>query len=196
MTLQPWGQELLEPIGARLGDHFELWHWEEYYPRYVAWSAFLKPRAILEIGVRFGYTALAMLAPLSELARTYVGIDDESYVADCLEVATTLIQAHSPWARAFFHRSDTADGLGDLEGLFELVHVDGDHSREGALRDLRSAFSRLAEQGAVILDDWNDPNVRGACDDFLAETPAVLATYWTSRQGHAYLCHEKAKRLC
>lgn len=187
LRLEPWGRALLGPIGESLGDRFEDWHWEEYYPRYVAWSKLVKPRAILEMGVRYGYTALALLAPLAEARPLFVGIDNESYVPGSLAVASQLLAIHAPWASVRLLKQSTCQELQEAPGEFDLIHVDGDHSYEGALLDLRLALDRLAPGGVIIVDDWLDPDVKRACAEFQQATLGLtIASFWSERQGHAY----------
>ena len=190
MNLTPWHHPVMERLGHTLGDRFEPWHWTEYYPRYAAWARQVQPRAILEIGVRYGYTALAMLSPLSESRPLYRGVDNESYAPGCLQIAHEMLKIHTPWALTRFLKMDTYDGIYDFGETYDLIHVDGDHTEAGALRDLRLAWARLTPGGVLILDDWHFPEVKAACATFLKKLPGkdvVTVTYWDGPWGHAYL---------
>jgi len=49
-----------------------------------------------------------------------------------------------------------------LEGAFELIIVDGDHSTSAVEKDLRWARSHLKAGGLIILHDWKLPSVKAA----------------------------------
>ena len=112
-------------------------------------AAALQPRRIVEIGVRCGYSAFAMLSAVPKA--TYVGIDnrDPSYgdsEAYALHAATLLAGF-----RVSFRDVDSR-ALAELPGpVPDLVHVDGDHSYEGAQHDIDLALRSGARW--VLIDD-------------------------------------------
>jgi predicted O-methyltransferase YrrM len=59
-----------------------------------------------------------------------------------------------------------------LEGRrIGVLFWDADHSHAGQLRGLRDVEARLAPDALVICDNADQPSVRGAIDDWLAEQP-------------------------
>jgi hypothetical protein len=118
-------------------------------------------RSIVEIGVRAGYSALAMLAAVPDA--TYLGIDADAGEwggkAGYIGTARETLEGF----QAEFLRADS-QLLQDLPAHYSLAHVDGDHSYEGALRDIRLC-SHFAD--AMIIDDYDFiPQVRHAANEF------------------------------
>jgi hypothetical protein len=58
------------------------------------------------------------------------------------------------------------------EKFYHLIHIDGDHSFDGALADLRDSWRLLAPGGHIVLDDLiHAPSVLRALEVFLLEYP-------------------------
>lgn len=153
----------------------------EDLPRFVWWLSYyhglhriaesLKPRQILEIGVRAGYSGLTFLDAVPNCEVT--GID---FYGDEQAVNThggkRRFQEHArkilPEDRYTLEIIDTATLL-ELPPA-DLVYIDGDHTREGCLRDLRLAAA--AARKAILVDDYDSiSSVREACDQFANESP-------------------------
>lgn len=69
------------------------------------------------------------------------------------------------------------------DSQFDLIHVDGEHSESAALNDLYESASRLSPGGAIIVDDWLQPQyigVNSAVHRFLSAENfrVVLTTEW------------------
>jgi hypothetical protein len=132
----------------------------------------LRPQRIAEIGVRAGYSAFAFLSAVPQAS--YVGLDaDRGEYGGVIGYVDHTRQSLRGF-RVTLMRADTQQ-LHALPGRFDLVHVDGDHSRAGCLHDLGLA-ARAASH--VLVDDYDFlPEVRRACHDFLAAHPSVTAEY-------------------
>jgi hypothetical protein len=109
----------------------------------------LQPRAILEIGVRYGYSAAAFLAACPTAA--YLGLDGETAsdggVAGSNAWAEAMLRRHYPHARVTILKLDTQRQ--PLQGgEADLAHVDGCHTEEGCLHDLRAVRAAW-----VLVDD-------------------------------------------
>jgi SAM-dependent methyltransferase len=71
----------------------------------------------------------------------------------------------------------------DSQGEFDLVHIDGEHSEDAALRDLEESAERLASGGMIVVDDWLQPafiGVNSAVHRFCARSGyrVILTTEW------------------
>ena len=147
--------------------------WVEYYRTKWAIARYLQPASILEIGVRFGYSALAFLDACPNA--TYMGIDADSDTHGGVKGAIH-------WARdaTYGHRADflIADSQAMVElpgGDYDLIHVDGQQDGDGSLHDLELALS----QGRFILFDgyfWTRDNFLAA-SEFLYRNRDLLAFY-------------------
>jgi 2-polyprenyl-3-methyl-5-hydroxy-6-metoxy-1,4-benzoquinol methylase len=114
--------------------------WVPYYRMKWAIARALQPKRILEIGVRFGYSAAAFLNASPESA--YLGIDNDSVE---FEGRTGAIH----WARKITQRfhadyviGDSRDGHKFPGGDYDLIHLDGQRDEAGLAGDLRKALGQ------------------------------------------------------
>jgi len=137
----------------------------------------LQPKTILEIGVRCGYSAFAMLYGAPEAL--YVGLDNFSYHPKdlCLN-AFDQLRNIGGFLNCLVLDEDTQklNTLRDLQSHWgwpypDVVHVDGDHTFAGAIHDLDLAKDQLAIGGSIIIDDTKLSEVRTACVAWLNCNP-------------------------
>lgn len=142
----------------------------DYYPYLNSLARDFKAGRVLEVGVRFGYSAVAFIYgnPIKE----YVGIDDELYDATSStksRVNLEYLKSIQPVEYTLIKQN--TQELNDLSFLsskvFDLIHIDGDHSYEGALTDLKNFWNVLAIGGHMLVDDSIFyASVNTACIDF------------------------------
>jgi predicted O-methyltransferase YrrM len=151
----------------------------DYYPFLNALAKDLKAKRVLEIGVRFGYSAVAFIYGNS--IESYVGVDNDLYdlyINDCSDLVPSLSKARvnldylnaTQPVNFMLLRKDTQD-LTDLSFLgttgFDFIHIDGDHSYEGAFTDIKNFWNVLAVGGHMLVDDsLFVPAVGAACITF------------------------------
>ncbi len=133
--------------------------WVEYYRSKFAICRAIAPRSILEIGVRYGYSAITFLeaSPGAE----YLGLDLDSgeYGGNrgAIEWARRITSDH----RARVEIADT-QSLASLPGDgYDLVHVDGQQDGDGTYHDLELAL----EKARWILVDgifWSRSNLEAS----------------------------------
>jgi predicted O-methyltransferase YrrM len=156
---------LIDYYGEGLRRFGESWHYADICTVLHAAARFVEPRTYLEIGVRRG-RSMAMIANVAPEARLF-GFDMwvENYAgmpnpgADFVrsEIARTghrgpieLISGDSHVTIPRF--------LDENPGLtLDIVTVDGDHSHDGALADLRAVIPRLSLGGVLVFDDIVHP---------------------------------------
>lgn len=114
--------------------------WVAYYRLKWAIARVLQPRRILEVGVRFGYSAAAFLD--ASPGATYLGIDNDSETYGGHKGA---IQ----WARQITSGADAKYLIADSQqlaefpgGAYDLIHIDGQQDGVGSIQDLRKALGR------------------------------------------------------
>lgn len=73
------------------------------------------------------------------------------------------------------------------DGSIDLLHIDGDHSYDGVLRDLDCLYKKVKVNGVVILDDINWPAVRKAFVAFVRANSLRI----DSQEQHAKLWFHK-----
>jgi predicted O-methyltransferase YrrM len=127
-----------------------------YYNYYYSYGKHFKPKNIFEIGVRAGYTGYFLLKGSG--AKKYRGIDLEAYLPNSNKKAQRLLQRECSDAEVSFMNSHH---LKKLDELYDLIHVDGDHSYKGKVQDLELALANLAPGGVIVVDDYTDNNKIG-----------------------------------
>ncbi len=131
----------------------------------------LRPRRILEFGVRYGYSAAAFLA--GSPGAEYHGLDADNGghggVRGAYLEAAAMLRAKFPASRVTVSKVDTQREEAAVGAGWDLIHVDADHTHGGCLNDLRLAAT--LETQWILVDDIDFiPAVAAAVRDFLAET--------------------------
>ncbi len=129
--------------------------WVPYYRMKWAIARVLQPRRILEVGVRFGYSAAAFLdaCPGAE----YLGIDNNSEEFGGYKGALDWARRITRDAKAAYLLADSQQLAEFPGGPYDLIHVDGQQDGDGSFRDL----SKALRQARYILVDgffWTRKN--------------------------------------
>jgi 2-polyprenyl-3-methyl-5-hydroxy-6-metoxy-1,4-benzoquinol methylase len=137
--------------------------WVDYYRLKWAIARTLKPQSILEIGVRYGYSAHAFLDAMSD--SHYVGIDLDCELAGGVKGAIN-------WAKQILDPFNADLIVADSQAMsqfpgdrYDLIHVDGQQDGDSSFHDLKLAIA----QGDYVLVDgyhWSPTNFQ-AVNDFL-----------------------------
>lgn len=151
---------------------------------YWAYASYFKPDSILEIGVRHGYSLLSMaLGNSSHLPIFTTKKGEINYI-----YKIPYILGIDTGLEAGFHNVQKWESEYGLLGLhlyegssheiqnfnvaFDLIHIDGDHTRESCANDLNLCWAALDKGGVLIIDDYIAiSTVREAVDNFLKVTP-------------------------
>jgi 2-polyprenyl-3-methyl-5-hydroxy-6-metoxy-1,4-benzoquinol methylase len=114
--------------------------WVDYYRMKWAIAKELKPKSIVEIGVRYGYSARAFLEACPNAK--YLGIDADVPVFGGHPGALAWAQNNLSSFNVEFLRENT-QLITSLPGeLYDLAHVDGQQDGEGTFHDLDLASRR------------------------------------------------------
>jgi hypothetical protein len=155
-----------------------------YYPCKYHVAGLLQPKRIVEIGVRAGYSAAAFLSACP--SSTYFGFDyndpgdDSGGWHDAIHLARVMLALHFPQASVIIAEQNTRQLSSLPIRNADLVHVDGDHSTEGCLHDLRLAAQSAAQW--ILVDDITYlPTVARAVEIFLKESGARSLFFDTPR---------------
>lgn len=111
----------------------------------------------LEIGFNAGFSTILMLLANPNLHVYAVDICEHSYVQWCADYVQKLFPN-----RFTFLRGDSKDVVPRLDHhQFDLIHIDGDHSLEGAVADIHNTL-RISSVGhtVIILDDTDIVHIR------------------------------------
>ncbi len=163
-------RELLD-TAIQQGDE---WFIEGYdtYTWYRAIANCVAPKCILELGVRFAYSGIAMLrgALESSYEPHYVGIDNEHDGVASNAIALRYLRALDKTAEII--NADTCnhvliDTELSLRGrLYDLIHLDANHSPEGIAEELTVAQRWVSENGVILVDDIDVPHIAEAVQQF------------------------------
>jgi len=155
-----------------------------YYNFYQSYGAHYKPKSVYEIGVRAGYTAYYLLKGSG--ATKYRGIDLETYKIHSNDLALPLVRKVCKDSQI---ELGSSHALEKLDQLYDLIHIDGDHSFHGKVQDLELSLASLAPGGVIVVDDYNAKlgiEVKKATDVFAEKHNLKLIPLKTFT-GHALL---------
>ena len=138
-------------LTAHPGDplHYLFEEWVPYYRLKWAIARALQPRRILEIGVRFGYSAAAFLDACPDAV--YLGIDNDSDTFGGQQGAIQWARQITRGARAEYMIADSQQLETFPGGCYDLVHIDGQQDGAGSIADLRKA---LKQAGRILVDGY------------------------------------------
>lgn len=134
---------------------------------------FIKPEVVIETGVAYGWSTLAILLALEDngrgrlisVDRPYPGINNDEYVGcavpDALRARWQLLRLAD--------REGLPAALREA-GLIDLAHYDSDKSAEGRAFAYKRLWSSLRPGGVLVSDDVGD---NFAFRDFAAEVSKV-----------------------
>jgi len=168
---------IIDKVALPLGDRYPDEIMSNYFAQYGGMVQKYRPRRILEIGVRYGYTAIVLCtAALYTAVRSgktdcdveYLGIDDESYHANSCAQANENFRIAIPWANARCLRWNSFDGLPPSCNSFDMIAIDGNHDQHGVFNDLQICWPALNPGGVILLDDYQMPQIVRAIDNWLA----------------------------
>lgn len=188
-------RQLIDQVAFPLGDRYPPEIFSNYWNSYGGVVQRYRPQRMLEIGVRYGYTAavccLAATAAKPPYALSYVGLDDESYHANSCAVAQENLRKVVPLNDARVLKWNSFNGLPPSVGSFDLCLVDGNHDRHGVLNDLGHCWPALNPGGIIILDDYYMDPIKNAIDtwlDAMDVSDELVEVQWVpNERGHAIL---------
>jgi len=104
----------------------------------------------LEVGVAW---AISTVAILSAGTGKLVSVDKSDYPN-----TKEQVNAYGFRERWRFIESPSEETLPELPWKYDLICIDGDHRYKQVLDDLESAVKLLADDGVIIVDDYNHKN--------------------------------------
>lgn len=178
-----WYATGLESFGDR-------WQYLDLLTVLRAAAAVLQPRSFLEIGVRRGRSmaVVADAAPHCDLlgfdlwVQDYAGMPNPGAEFVCSEIGSLGHRGRIQLVGGDSHQTVPAFLRQNPAALFDLVNVDGDHSEEGARRDLETVLPRLALGGVIVMDDIVHPQHRyleSVWDDLVSGNPHFSSCKYT-----------------
>lgn len=176
-------QELLDELPCQLPNG-EKW---SGYETYEAIGRTYEPRTIFEFGTLLGFSLIALwkgAAPTHNEVMTLHWIDNGEYIPDsnykCALNINYVRNKYRPHLDARWHYENaTPERLSwpIRRTAYDLVHIDGEHTFSGKIRDLEIAKNMTK---LIIVDDYLTINVvREATDMWLIEREELVANTYT-----------------
>lgn len=146
----------------RFGDN---WHYADIVTVLIAAAKLLHPSNYLEIGVRRG-RSMAMVATICPdcdivgfdlWAPDYAGMSSPGPDFVRAEIKKLGHSGRMELISGDSHKTLPRFFSKHHDAFFDLIIVDGDHSKKGAERDLRDVLPRLKVGGIIIFDDICHP---------------------------------------
>ncbi len=161
---------------------------DNYYTWFHAIGAYFRPRRIVEIGTRFGYSMKAFVKgaglPAGDYSLAVFDAECDNDNPEPLSVFERYFRTKMNIDRIRIERVITQkiDTLGISE--MDLGLVDGDHSRDGCYHDCGLVFASLRAGGVMVVDDTNPGCVRDATEDFCKDLELEFTFLPTLRGCH------------
>ena len=192
-TYDEWVANVLNPAD-RAGSGgtycFETPEWYENYKIKYHIAKAINPKVIIEVGVRYGYSAHAFLAACP--TARYIGIDaDAAYL-------NAIPGSGCDWGFAMLRR--TIPGFPVLELIrvntqevdvstmvpwADLIHIDASHDYHSATKDIETLWPKCNQ--AMLVDDYvGTGSVHDAVDLFVKRNGLTMFTA-TSINGEALI---------
>lgn len=133
----------------------------------------LRPQRYLEIGTLHGGSALIVCSAMNagQTDGRIVCLDPRPQIAPetwaRLQQRATLITGLSP--------TDLPQAKQAVGGDFDLILIDGDHTRAGVLRDATAILTVTAPGAHILFHDCFNPTVRAGIDEFARKHANRLA---------------------
>jgi hypothetical protein len=147
-----------------------------------------KPLVGVEIGTGFGENALSLLRELS-IERLYCIDPFFPYLDGDDKPQTIYLQSSEPTLKRLlkfknvtFIRKFSSEACEDIPENVDFVYIDGNHSYDYVLADLRNYYPLIHEKGIIAGHDVFWSSVHKALDDFCRDNkirPFVLPPDWT-----------------
>jgi len=180
LSIEKWSEEIVHPNDVPIRNNMT-GHYSYVVGKYDICCR-VKPKIIIEIGVRLGYSAHAFLysSPNSQ----YHGLDiwggkhggtkigGEKYVMEMLSRNFTN-------AKIKLYTCNTQKGKWpELPADVDLFHIDGDHTTAGSFFDMAMAFTRMKRGAYLLVDDYDFlPDVRIGVDSFISAFSSLISDY-------------------
>ena len=127
----------------------------------------INPNTIFEIGTHCGYSSLAFLSYLDTSYLISIDIDGHSIEKNKLDIVNNILTKYFPdifcsYVISSFEHDSILKLLNNRK--IDLIHIDGDHTYNGVIRDLE--LSKKIQTKYVLVDDFTtSDNIRLAVKD-------------------------------
>ncbi|NJO10801.1 MAG: methyltransferase domain-containing protein [Leptolyngbyaceae cyanobacterium SL_1_1] len=119
---------------------------------------------------------------------SFVGVDSEIDIDESSFFASKLLKQHTNAKLEFLKIDTQKDEFISNKNLFDLIHVDADHSFSGCTNDLLLSLSLSRVGTIIVVDDSLYAPVRAACEMVKRlYSESLRAKYVTNFRGHCLI---------
>lgn len=131
---------------------------------------YFRPRIIVEMGTRFGYSMKSLVMGAGYAPKQYSlwSIDLECDGIKTLDIFKNYFINNLNIERVYISRTDTRN-LSYLPSPVDLCLVDAYHTAEGCYHECSMGFDALKKGGVLVVDDVNYPEPKAGAERFCAE---------------------------
>lgn len=122
------------------------------------------PKQVLEIGFNAGFSSLLMKMSGVKFDLTCIDINCHEYVVPCFN---TIHSDYTDMEILLEPSSKALKGLIQQKKTYDIIHIDGDHSLEGARTDLELCLRLAHDDTIIIFDDTNLPHLSALCQNYV-----------------------------
>lgn len=126
----------------------------------------VRPKSVLEIGFNAGFSSLLMKMSGVKFDMECIDINHHEYVVPCFN---TIQSDYSDMEIILQPSSLALKRLIQQEKTFDIIHIDGDHSLEGAQSDLDQCLELAHESTVIIFDDTNLSHLARLCQSYVKQ---------------------------
>lgn len=129
----------------------------------------IKPINILEIGFNAGFSCLLMLMSNQspQINITCVDINLHQYVVPCFDIIKKDFEQTAIINLITKSSHEVLPIISSENKKYDMIHIDGDHSYNGAKKDLDDCI-KLCNQGTIIIfDDTNLDYLNNLCNEYI-----------------------------
>jgi len=146
------------------------------YEWYYSYGKTFKPKKILEIGTRCGYSLISMMFGAEGAVRKVCFYDNEKDMGGSIAIATDNIDKAFPDVEVVSFKVDTneIDTPFHNDRDYDIVHIDADHTPDSVRHDFKLFWNSLSPGGVLILDDMKSITGEKNTDLFYHICPWIL----------------------
>jgi predicted O-methyltransferase YrrM len=137
-------------------------YYPEYFKIYKKFAKNKKSLKMLEFGTFTGYQIPVFAKATENIPSVYIGIDVGEYHSAGLELAQgTALRCKNHYNNfdySIIHGNTQDKDIQRticLSSPYDIIHIDGDHSYFGKCNDLKLASQCIADDGIVLVDDYD-----------------------------------------